>query len=191
MPFIKSGRTIPYTEIERTVEQVTRFELYQFGLHVIQNYFIPRSPKDKALLGDTTSYAYNHRMKFTGRGFNVKMTFNNDTKYGPYIEGGRSGGKPPPIVNILGWVRRHGLGEVYNPRTRKLIQGKNRRTGRFMSGRLSLDEVQLKIARKIAMKIAIYGQPGHYLYANWEAVNAEGIVEMRAQIRAKLMVAWS
>lgn len=181
MGIIKGNRVIPYKELENIVEEASRAELYAMGLKVIREYFVPLSP------ADTETYVRGHRLRFTGRGFNVQMFFVNETPQAPYVEGGRLPGKRPPLHDILGWVRRHAIGEVYGISSRKLVKGRSRKTGKFVSGKDFLEELQVRAAKKIAAKIARFGQPGHFLYRDVEKYNAQIISATKARIQERVM----
>ena len=181
MSLIKGNRVVPYAELEQVTEQVTRVELYAMGVNIIRNYLVPKSPKD------TEAYITGHKLRFTGRGFNVKMLFVNNVAYATYIEGGRTPGKRPPLHAILGWVRRHAIGEVYNIRTRELRQGYSSRRRQFLSGKDFLEQAQVRAAKKIAARIGMFGQPGRWLYRDLETANASVIAATTGRIREQVI----
>lgn len=181
MGIIRGGKLISDSELRAIAEEVTRAKLYDMGLKVIREYLIPNSPKDQ------NTYARGHRLRFTGQGFDVKMNFVNNVPHSKYVEEGRKPGKRPPFELILAWVRRHGLIDFYSVKTRTLKSGAKRRGGRRPLREAAEEAGQQFIARKIAAKIAFYGQPGRYLYRDLMKNNSVLIQRVKVEVKQGIM----
>ena len=82
----------------------------------------------------------------------------SSAKHAFFVEEGRRPGKPPPVAEILEWVKNKNLAVGVEPYKKKRRKGKRRRTKRQR-----LKMAKFALALRIARKIGRVGTDGKYV----------------------------